>query len=61
MPEEIDTANHQMVSIQGERIVVILSKPHMTKKEALLHAAWLVAIADDGNEFDKVLSAVRNT
>lgn len=30
----------------------------MTKQEALLHAAWIVALADDKDEFEKILEDV---
>lgn len=45
----------------GTHIVVLLPKQRMTMREALIHAAWLVALADDEEEFDAILDAVRNT
>ena len=59
--EDIDTGNYQLVGCGGEDILVMMPKKKMTKKEALLHAAWLVALADDNDEFGKILDAVRNT
>lgn len=58
---ETDTTNRQMVAIQGDFILVIMPQLKMTKAEALLHAAWLVALADDsGDQFQKVLEAVES-
>ncbi len=61
--EVIDTGNYQMVAQQGDgRVVVLLPKQQMTRDEALLHAAWIVAIcAPEHNEFERVLTAVMNT
>lgn len=58
---ELDIGNYQAVGGQGEAIVVLLPKSMMTKAEALVHAAWLVALADDNDEFPAVLEAVRST
>jgi hypothetical protein len=57
----IDTVNHQLVGVLGDEIVVMLPWKRMTKPEALAHAAWLVALADDADEFDDILAAVQNT
>lgn len=54
----------QMVGCSGDAIVVMLPKRSMTKAEALMHAAWLVALADDSDdneEFKAVLAAVHAT
>lgn len=57
-----DIGNDQLVGIQGgERIVILNPKITMTKREALVHAAWLVAIADDNDEFSAILEEVNNT
>ena len=62
MATEIETGNDQVVGVQGENILVMLPNQKMTKEEALRHAAWLVALADDsGEQFQKVLDAVLNT
>lgn len=58
---KIDTSNNQFVGICGDTISVMMPKTQMTKKEALLHAAWLVAMADENGEFNKILEAVYNT
>lgn len=57
----METGNEQMVGVQGDFIVVMFPKTRMTKAEALRHAAWIVALADDGEEsgqFEQVLDAV---
>lgn len=60
----METGNDQMVSVQGDDILVLRPKSRMTKTEALRHAAWLVSLADDGEEsgqFEQVLDAVMAT
>lgn len=59
----IDMTNRQMVGLQGDgSVAVLLPKQRMTREEALLHAAWIVAIcAPEHNEFERVLTAVMNT
>ena len=50
-----------MVNDTGEKIVISSPSMIMTKQEALIHAAWVVAMADDSanyEEFRKVLRAV---
>ena len=63
MAEEttIDTGNYQMVGVSAGNILVMSPKRQMTKAEALVHAAWLVALADESEEnadFKKVLDAI---
>lgn len=61
-PVDIDTGNDQLVGRAGDGTVsVMLPQTVMTRQQALRHAAWLVAIADDDGEFDGILAAVRNT
>jgi hypothetical protein len=57
---EIDTSNDQLVSIQGNDVIVQMPKARMTKAEALRHAAWLVALADGypDQQFPVILEAV---
>jgi hypothetical protein len=62
--DPIETGNAQLVGVHGPNIVILNPKHRMTKDEALRHAAWLVALADesDGNaDFKRVLEAVMNT
>lgn len=59
---EIDTTNSQVVGRDGTGTICIVLPSHaMTRAEALRHAAWLVAIADDHDEFPAILAAVRGT
>lgn len=63
----IDTSNDQMVGTQGngvgQDVIVLFPKKRMTKAEALRHAAWLVAVADDyaNPQFPAILEAVNQT
>ena len=60
-PEEIDTSNYQLVGMQGSEIIVMKPKIKMTQDEALLHAAWLVALSEKSfKDFQKVYEAVCN-
>lgn len=62
MRTEIDTSNYQAVGVLDDQwIVVVLPARKMTKREALRHAAWLVVLADDHDEFPAILEAVRGT
>ena len=59
---EVDTTNSQFVGRQGDRVAVLFPKALMAREEALRHAAWLVALAEEKDgEFAEVLEAVRNT
>jgi hypothetical protein len=51
----------QVVGGRGDRIVVSFPRPVMSRQEALVHAAWLVAVADRDDEFPALLDAVRGT
>jgi hypothetical protein len=56
--------NEQMVDVQGDKIQVISPSSVMTREEALIHAAWIVALADqseDYTEFRSVLKTVLGT
>jgi hypothetical protein len=63
MPEanEIDPFNSQGVGLQGDFICVLIPAKSMPKHVALTHAAWLVTLADDNDEFGAYLAAVQNT
>ena len=58
---EIGILNEQMVGVRDGDILVMFPATGMTKAQALTHAAWLVALADDHDDFAAVLKAVRNT
>ena len=64
MTQEIDTGNHQLVSLRGSSIVILAPKREMTPDEAVLHAAWLIAMAEPfvkQDKFSAILHAVQNT
>lgn len=60
---EIDTTNIGMVSTHGRDFKALRGGITMTPDQALVHAAWLVALAEPFAEhsFAEVLEAVRNT
>ena len=62
---EGDIMNRQAVGAKGDGKILIMSpSPLMSKTEALVHAAWIVAIADQSEnfeEFRRVLKAVLET
>lgn len=51
--EKIDTSNHQLIGVHGDDVVVMKPKTRMTKAEALVHAAYLVSIVGDDEEWQK--------
>lgn len=72
--DQIDIGNRQMVGSQGDHVVVVMPQARMTPAEAMVHAAWLVTIAEaadllaaprDGTwkplVFDDIRHEVRNT
>jgi hypothetical protein len=62
---EIDTLNRNMVGLElgAGDVTVLQPRARMTPDEALVHAAWLVAIAEPSasRSFAEVLEAVQNT
>lgn len=56
----MDVSNVQMVSVKFNGIVILNPYSAMTKQEALVFAAWIVTLADDNDEFEKILTAVHN-
>lgn len=57
--KQLDYGNYQGVAGHGNRIAVLLPLQDMTVGEALVHAAWIVALADHEGQFDEILSRVR--
>ena len=60
----MDTSNKYLVGVAGDGRLHLQMPPRgpMTKDEALLLAAWMVALADPGGErFEKILAAVLDT
>jgi hypothetical protein len=61
MPE-IDTFNRQAVGRAGPNVVVLVPRAVMTREEALVHAAHIVAIAEETEgQFARILEAVQGT
>lgn len=59
-----DITNQQLVGAHGDNTVVTMPKREMTKQEALVHAAWIVALADRSQNFEEfrgILKAVLET
>ncbi len=58
----MNTVNDSMVAVKGDgQIVVLNHRAVMSREEALRLAAWLVALADEDNDFDRLLEAVKAT
>ena len=61
---EGNITNAQLVAVKDDNIVVLHPILQMSKSAALVHAAWLVAVADQSEnfeEFRRVLKAVLET
>jgi hypothetical protein len=62
---EGDVTNTQAVSSRDDgEIVILKARVNMTKTQALVHAAWIVACADTSKnfqEFRQILKAVLET
>ena len=59
-----DIFNKHGVAVDGGGRIAILAPPRgvMSKHDALVLAAWIVALADPlGDEFQKILDAVQST
>jgi hypothetical protein len=59
--KSIEITNRQLVGRKGDRVVVMLPVQTMTVEEALVHAAWIVALADENDQFPEILERVQNT
>lgn len=58
----MDISNTQVVGSQGDTITVALPWRRMTRTQALVHAAWLVSVADPvGDDFAEVLAKVQSS
>ncbi len=56
----MDTHNKFMVGVQGERIVIMLPPTGpISKRDALMFAAWIVTLADDNADFTNFLAQVQ--
>lgn len=57
----LDTRNDSMVGLKGDNIAILALRVECDKAKALRLAAWIVALADDNDEFAALLEAVKNT
>lgn len=51
--------NEFLVGVRGDSIVVMRPVSNVSKRTALKYAAWIVALADNNDEFDQILKQVR--
>lgn len=61
---EGDVMNSQIVGDHEDAIVIQKPKLEMTREQALIHAAWIVALADKSKNFEEfrgILKAVLET
>lgn len=60
--DDVNVENRQIVAVRGNEINVWYPVMRMSKEDALVHAAWLVALADPLDEtFPSILAKVRGT
>jgi hypothetical protein len=59
--DTVELGNEYMVGVHGERIVIMKPPARLSKAQALVLAAYLVALADDNQDFPAVLEGVQNT
>lgn len=58
----MDVSNKFLVSLGGDDVVILRQVPaRLSKKDALNLAAYLVAMADDAEEFNELLDAVQSS
>jgi hypothetical protein len=56
----MDTQNKFMVGVQGEQIIILRPPTSpISKRDALLFAAWIVTLADDNADFTSFLASVQ--
>ena len=57
----MELPNTQLVARRGDRIIVMAPRAEMSIDEALVHAAWLVAITGAEDRFPAILTEVEKT
>ena len=56
---EVDTMNKFAVGTRASKITFPVGIPAtMSKDDALVFAAWIVALANEGDQFERILSEV---
>lgn len=56
---EGDVTNYQTVTLKEDKVLVISPLAVMTKQQALVHAAWLVALADESDNYAEFRAALK--
>jgi len=57
-----DIINRQLVGVSADGLLVVRPQLRMTSEKALVHAAWLVALAEEQEgQFQEILNRVKNT
>ena len=56
---ELDLSNTQQVAREGDHVVILNPRTRMTQEDALILAAWLVAVVGDDGKFTEILREVR--
>lgn len=59
--KEIDTTNRWLIGKQGEQFIIALPPRVLTEEQALVFAAYLVAMVGDENRWRTVYDAVEAT
>lgn len=60
--DTLETGNKFMIGVQGESLIPMMPLPRkLSKADALNLAAWLVALADEDDQFAALLERVKNT
>ena len=56
---EGDVTNYQGVAVKDEQVFVVSPLAVMTKEQALVHAAWIVALADESDNYSEFRAALK--
>jgi len=59
--DAIDTINRHGVGVMGDGIVILNPPRTLSKREALVFAAWIVALVGDDDLWDATRFAVEST
>lgn len=63
IPTNLDIENRHLVGVRGTKIVIVSPPGPLSPDEALVFAAWIVALAEHSTplDFQSVLHQVQNT
>jgi hypothetical protein len=56
---EGDVTNYQGVALKDDKVLVMSPLTLMTKEQALVHAAWLVVLADESDNYTEFRAALK--